>query len=306
MTAPKFSTDDRAGVEGMDAAVCADIVRTHARTFTLAAGLLPRDKRRGAFALYAFCRIADDFVDGVGGQEPGGAALRLAAHRRSMEAALAGAPAGPVFRELAWAVRRFGVPAATLHELCDGVARDLTPTRYTTWADLESYCSRVASSVGEMCTHVFGVVGGGGRETLACAVRRGRTLGLAMQLTNILRDVGEDARRGRCYLPESELMADDLSTTEVLNNPGIAADERWHAFMRRQIERARELYATAEPGIALLSPDARQCAATCARGYALILDSIEDQGYDTIRTRAVVPSWRKASLLLAAWRYSTA
>lgn len=304
MTAPQFINDDGAGP--IDAAVCADIVRTHARTFTLAAGLLPRDKRRGAFALYAFCRIADDVVDSDGGQDPRGAALRLAAHRRGLEAALAGAPAGPVFRELAWAVRRFCVPAAALHELCDGVARDLTPTRYATWPDLEAYCGHVASSVGEMCTHVFGVVSGGGRETLACAVRRGRSLGLAMQLTNILRDVGEDARRGRCYLPESELMADDLSTSDVLHNPHIAADARWHAFMRRQIERARELYASAEPGIALLAPDARQCAATCARGYALILDSIEDQGYDTISARAVVPSWRKASLLLAAWRYSTA
>ncbi|HYV96857.1 MAG TPA: phytoene/squalene synthase family protein [Gemmatimonadaceae bacterium] len=283
-----------------DAEHCAAVARQNTRTFSLAAGFLPRDKRRGAFAFYAFCRTADDIVDRG---NPANVDAALKAIRAELDAALAGEPRGPVFRELAWAAGHFAVPAAPLFELLDGVSLDRTPARYESWNDLRAYCTRVASSVGEMCTHVFGV------EDAAClprAVGHGRTLGVAMQLTNILRDVGEDARRGHCYLPLVDLADFGFAPEDVLTNANLARSSRWRALMRFEIERARALYDNAEPGLTLLARDARQCATACARGYAAILGAIERQAYDTIRTRAVVPRWRKATLLLRAWRFRTA
>lgn len=278
-----------------DQSACAAIVRAHAKTFSLAAGLLPPAKRRGVFALYAFCRVADDIVDDASSTD---AARALDAHRARLQRALNGQGDDAVFRELAWTIAHFGVPAAPLEELVDGVARDLDPPRIADDDALRAYCEGVAGSVGEMCTPVFGVVGdGAARER---AVSNARTLGVAMQLTNILRDVGEDARRGRCYLPDNALAAAGLTRDDVLHSPGVASAPGWPAMMRALIAQARAWYAEAEDGIALLEPDARSCAAACARGYALILDAIEAQGFDTMRTRAVVSRWRKAGVLLDA------
>ena len=135
------------------------------------------------------------------------------------------------------------------------------------------------------------------------ALRYARTLGVAMQLTNILRDVGEDARRGRCYLPDDALAAFDLSCRDVLGNQALGADERWRPFMAYMVGRTRALYEAAAPGIALLAPDARRCAAACATGYAGILGAIERAGYDTVTRRAHVSSARRAAVLWQAWRY---
>jgi phytoene synthase len=283
-----------------DAEICADIARRNARTFALAASLLPRDKRRGTFALYAFCRTADDIVD-AGHDDPAAVHSALDAHRRALDATYAGAPPGALFREVAWTAETFGVPKRPLEAVVAGVARDLAPSRYATWAELEVYCAGVASTVGEMCTHVFGVEGSTGRE-FESALRRARILGVAMQLTNILRDVGEDAARGRCYLPDEDLHTWGFTREEVLTDPFLGTHPDWRGLMQFQIVRARRLYRRAHPGIALLAADARQCASACATGYAAILDAIERQAYDTIRSRAVVPSWQKASLLWNAWR----
>ena len=286
-----------------DARICADIARRHARTFTLASRFLPREKRRAAFAVYAFCRTADDIVDEAPAGARGGSAAACALDdcRRRLDRALSGRPEGPVFRELARAAVSWGIPGATLHELVDGVARDLTPLQPATWTELASYCEGVASSVGEMCAHVFGLAGG--EETRAAALRYARTLGVAMQLTNILRDIGEDAARGRCYLPDDELSAFGLTRAEVLAaGPSLARDERWRPLLAYEIGRARALYEAAEPGIALLASDARRCALACSRGYAAILDAIEALDYDTISRRARVPTYRRATLLLRIWR----
>jgi phytoene synthase len=279
-----------------DAVACAQITRRHARTFTLASRFLPAEKRRGAFAVYAFCREADDIVDG-GGHSTEAAARALDAHRRQMDAALDGAPGGPLFRELSWAVHRFGIPRDVLHELLDGVALDLAPRRYATWNELSSYCEGVAASVGAMCTHVFGVVSGG--DTRARAIRYARTLGVAMQLTNILRDVGEDRARGRCYLPAEDLRAFGLRIDDVMTSDTLAGDVRWIAYARHEVARARALYAAALPGIALLSPDSQACARACAVGYESILGAIEANGYDTFSRRAHVGLLGRAALM---WR----
>jgi phytoene synthase len=287
-----------------DARHCAGIVRQHARTFALASHFLPPGKRRAAYALYAFCRVADDIVD-CAGDDVAGAAARLRAFERRLDLALAGQPDDAIFRELASVVATYGVPPRVLRELLAGVARDLVPSRYESWEALGRYCEGVASTVGEMCTHVFGVAGGAAvRER---ALRHARTLGVAMQLTNILRDVGEDARRGRCYLPDADLADAGLTRDAVLaagrhGDDALARDPRWIALMRFEIARARALYAAAAPGIALLSPDARRCASACATGYAAILGAIERCGYDSFATRARVPAADRVGILWKAWR----
>ncbi|HUQ49047.1 MAG TPA: phytoene/squalene synthase family protein [Gemmatimonadaceae bacterium] len=284
-----------------DALQCEKIVRRHARTFTLASYFLPPRKRRAAFAFYAFCREADDIVDSAGFVDRKIVARKLQSYRRDLTEALEGRPRGPVFREVLRGVREFSIPSDTLFELLDGVARDLDPERYETWEDLQRYCEGVASTAGVMCAHVFGVPGGA--RQLDIAIGHARTLGVAMQLTNILRDVGEDARNGRCYLPEAELRRFAIERAEVLENRALAGDPRWNRLMTFQIARARTLYENALPGISMLSADSQRCAAACAIGYAAILDALEQINYDSVSTRASVGKLARIGILWDAWHF---
>ncbi len=296
------------GETARDARVCERVTRQHARTFALASYFLPARKRRAAFAVYAFCRQADDIVDSaadlavdVNATGASDIAAQLAAYRQRLDRALDAAPDDAVFREVAWATREFRVPPAVLHQLLDGVARDLHPATYASWYDLERYCYGVASTVGVMCTHIFGVTTGATPES---AVRRAETLGVAMQLTNILRDVGEDARRGRCYLPLGDLARFGIAPAEIADLTVSATDARWQALMRFEIARARALYAEAHSGIASLERDSQRCATACAVGYAHILDAIERIGCDTLTRRARVQLRGKAVVLWHAWKRS--
>lgn len=300
MVLPGFLKETDAELARLDAQHCEAITRAHARTFALASGFLPPQKRRGAFAVYAFCRLADDIVDRNRGNDPTVLLAELDQYRAGVAAAITGNPDGPVFRELWRAVSEFGVPADVLEELLNGVACDLEPTRYATWAELTSYCEGVAASVGAMCTYVFGVVGDD--EVRSRAVRYARTLGVAMQLTNILRDVGEDAAIGRCYLPDADLATFGLTADRVLHDPTLKDDPQWTRFMKHQVARARALYRAASPGIALLEPDAQRCARACADGYAAILGAIERNNYDSFSVRARVGNWARAGLLWNVWR----
>lgn len=287
-----------------DARHCERLTRRHARTFHLASLLLPAIKRRGTYSLYAFCRLADDLVD-CARPAPGESSpvAQLERYRRGLDAALAGSPEGAVFRELAWTISRFGVPAAALHELLDGVATDLTCTRWPSWSALERYCQGVAGSVGEMCVRIFGA------ETRAAdnvaLVGRARSLGVAMQLTNILRDVGEDASRGRCYLPEDELAMHGLTCDDILARRVQANDARWQAAMTHQVARARRYFAAAQPGIALLDQDAQRCANACAIGYSRILVAIERNGYDSLHRRASL-GWVERTAVLGRCLFGVA
>ncbi len=296
-------------VAGDDARECARITRAHARTFSLASKMLPAEKRRASYALYAFCRVADDLVDNVRPARSVSLSAKpdstsrdaLRDYSRQFKDALAGRPSGPVFREVAWVIDRYKVPADPLFELLSGVARDLEISRYQSWSALERYCEGVASSVGEMCTHVFGVAN---PESLSTAVRHARTLGIAMQLTNILRDVGEDARRGRCYLPADDLSRFGFSPDDVIDNgASLVTKPQWKELMKIEVARARALYQSSLVGIALLSPDSQRCAAACSVGYGGILNAIEMQDYDTISSRASLGNVARASVLWQAWRY---
>ncbi len=285
-----------------DAAECARITMAHARTFSLASKLLPTEKRRAAYALYAFCRVADDLVDQADHDNLQTLRVQLDAYREQLQAALDGRPSGAIFREMAWVSRRYDVAPDPLFELLDGVGRDLEAHTYNTWCELEQYCEGVASSVGEMCTYVFGVPAGPTMRQQA--IRYARTLGTAMQLTNILRDVGEDAHRGRCYLPAEDMARFGLCPQDVLTRGAdLVREPGWARLMAFEVSRARALYAAAMPGIALLAADAQRCAAACANGYAGILSAIEAQGYDTISTRARIGRMARVGILWNAWRY---
>jgi phytoene synthase len=285
-----------------DAAACAALARRHARTFALASRFLPPEKRRGAFAVYAFCRVADDLVDEPGARAAADVRHALGRHRAALVDALHGRARTPAFRELAWAVHRFGIPHAPLHELLDALRGDLEPAPVHSWDELRRYCEGAASTVGTMCAHVFGLPGDA--DARRRAERHARTLGVAMQLTNVLRDVGEDAARGRCYLPTADLASFGIERAEVLARAVRAHEPRWRAFMDGQIARARALYAEAEPGLALVPADARCCALVCARGYAAILAEIERADFDTFHVRARAGLPRKLAIAAAAWRES--
>lgn len=290
---------DLAGLEvaANDARACRLLTAQHARTFSVASWLLPERKRRGAFAIYATCRTADDIVDASGLRHADGArALRR--FREAAFRALEQRADEPILRELARTCHEFDVPVAALAELFDALERDLRNVEYQAWSDLEAYCEGVAGSVGEMCCSIFGVAADvGGRKSTA--VTYGRALGVAMQLTNILRDVGEDAARGRCYLPAVELAGYGLDRHKVISGTVRTDWGAWREFMAFHVARARALYARALPGIPLLETDAQRCALACAAGYAKILDAIEDADFDTLSGRV---SASRATLLGVAWR----
>jgi len=194
---------------------------------------------------------------------------------------------------LAWADtrQRHAIPKRYLEQLLDGVAQDLRPPAVTTFDELAAYAYGVASTVGlmSMC-----IIGYSGAEAMPYAVK----LGVALQLTNILRDVGEDCRAGRVYLPRTELAQFGLSTQDLAAGH---IDNRWRAFMRFQIERNRQLYAEAWPGIGRLHPDGRLAVAAAAEIYRAILSDIEAHDYDVFRRRAHVSGAAKLSSLPGIW-----
>jgi 15-cis-phytoene synthase len=261
-------------------ACCDEIARRQGRTFYKASGLLPRERRRAVRALYAFCRITDDIIDRAGA-EP--AAALAAWKQRSL--AVVPSPDDPVVLAWADARARYRIPTVYAEQLIDGVARDLTTTRYASFDELAAYCYGVASTVGLLSMHIIGF---SGREAIPYAVK----LGVALQLTNILRDVREDWAAGRVYLPQDELAAFGLSdayigkfSTAGFHDEGGAAD-RWRAFMRFQIERNRELYSEAATGIAWLDPAGRFAIAAAAGLYRDILEVIAGRYGDVFSQRA--------------------
>jgi len=267
-------------------AYCDALTSMNSRTFYVATGLLPPNKRRAMRALYAFCRLSDDIVDGA--EEHAEAAL--AVWRRK---ALAPAPPPGDLVAVAWADTRFRyqIPQPYAEQLIDGVGRDLCQKRYRTFEDVVTYAYGVASTVGLMCMHIIGFAG---EQAIPYAVK----LGVALQITNILRDVGEDWCCGRVYLPLDEMAAFGLTEADLHRGK---VDDRWRAFMRFQIERNRRLYSEARPGIALLNRDGRFAVAAASELYCAILSDIEAHDYDVFNRRAHVSAWGKARRLPGIW-----
>lgn len=272
-------------------AECRRLTREHSRTFFMASSLLPREKRRGARALYAFCRVCDDIVDEqIPGSDPVAALSRWRdqSHQNSMHSD------DPV--AIAWSDtrNRFHIPWRCAEQLIEGVSQDLNHVRYSTFDALAHYCYGVASTVGLMAMHIIGFES---NEAIPYAVR----LGVALQLTNILRDIAEDWRAGRVYLPQDELAAFGLTESDIA--AGRVTD-RWRAFMRFQIQRTRDLYDEAMPGIALLDKDGRLAITAAAELYRGILDDIEINDYNVFGYRAHLTIWDKLSRLPAIWLLS--
>ncbi|MDX2035482.1 MAG: phytoene/squalene synthase family protein [Isosphaeraceae bacterium] len=267
---------------------CRAITRHHARTFYFASVCLPRDVRTHAYRVYGFCRWVDNLVDEASDTRE--AALRLA-HARELllevygQRPLPSAPAA--FRST---VVERGIPLDDFLALLDGMEMDLVKMRYADFDELELYCHRVAGVVGSMMAHLFGFAD-------ARCLGAARALGLAMQLTNILRDVGEDLDRGRIYLPLSELERFGLDESSIMAR---RVDDRFRSFMQMQIARARSLYRESDSGVPdLIGGSSRLCTRVMGRLYAGILDEIERLDYDVFRSRARVSLNRKLAVLAA-------
>lgn len=261
------------------------VIRQHSRTFHFATALLPSAARGAIRALYAFCRMTDDLVDRDGATQEDLDAWRALVNLPMAEQKM------PVLLYWSGVRERFGVDRRYEQELIDGVNMDLRCRRYDTWAALEDYCYHVASTVGLLSMPIIGMAPGFQFEQAKpYAVR----LGVALQLTNILRDVGEDAGRGRVYFPEEDLARFGLTRQDIL--AGVW-DERFRELMRFEIARARQLYEESLPGIAMLSRAARPAVGAAALLYRAILDEIEAIDYQVHTRRAHTTGWQKLKLL---------
>jgi phytoene synthase len=281
-------------------AYCERVTAAHSRSFYWATQLLPRHKRQAIRALYAFCRVSDDIVDRPGKSQSADLIEHMLLHWRRQalsQPTYTDMPSDVTAHDLialAWADTRarYAIPACYAEQLIDGVARDFQQTRYRTFADLAAYAYGVASTVGLMSMHVIGYAD---KDAIPYAIK----LGVALQLTNILRDVGEDWRSGRLYLPLDELDAYALTEEDIAAG---RINERWRACMRFQIARNRCLYAEAWPGISLLNRDGRLAVAAASELYRAILDDIEAHDYDVFSRRAHVDTWGKLRRLpLIGW-----
>ncbi|GIX09025.1 phytoene/squalene synthase family protein [Elioraea sp.] len=276
-----------------DLAACRALLRGGSRSFFAAARLLPAAVRDPAAAVYAFCRLADDAIDR-------GVARRAALARleERLERAYAGRPFPiPADRAFAEAVARHGIPRALPAALLEGLRWDVEARRPADLEALHAYAARVAGSVGTMVALLMGV-----RDPQVLA--RACDLGVAMQLTNIARDVGEDARAGRLYLPAAWLAEAGIDPDAFLAAPRFT--DALGAVVARLLAEAERLYARAEAGIARLPAGCRPGIGAARLIYAEIGREVARNGWDSVGARAVVPAWRKLALLAASAARCTA
>ena len=270
-----------------DLSACRQLMKGGSKSFFAASLMLPARLRGPATALYAFCRLADDAID-LGG-DPHAAMHEL---RARLDAIYAHQPyAIDADRALTATVHRFDIPRALLDALLDGFYWDAVGRRYDTLPELEAYASRVAGTVGAMMALVMG-------ERSPQALARACELGVAMQLTNIARDVGEDARNGRLYLPRHWLADEGVDVDAWLRDPVFTpAIAR---IVHRLLNAADELYGRAEHGIAALPRDCRPAIRAARLVYAEIGHQLTREGLDSIRHRTVVSTSRKLVLMARA------
>ena len=267
-------------------AYCERLARRAASSFYPAFRLLPNAQRRAMCALYAFLRVTDDLAD-----EPATDAEQLAAlsdWRRATDSCLNGDYRHPLHAALAHTVKTYHIPRAYLHAAIDGVEMDLRQTRYATFAELYQYCYRVASVVGLACIHIWGFHGDRAKEYAESA-------GIAFQLTNILRDLGEDADRGRVYLPEEDLQCFDIPPESLRRANGSSP---FRALMQFQVQRARTYYGAGQPLAALLTPAGRAVFLVMMRTYRGLLEEIARRDYDVFNSRVRISATRKLAYFL--------
>lgn len=265
---------------------CQDKAAASGSSFYYSFLFLPAEQRRAIQALYAFCREVDDVVDEC--SDANVAQRKLDWWRGEIDAAFAGQPRHPVSRALQPALQRYNLPLEYFHEIVDGMTMDLERRHYASFSELALYCHRVAGVVGLLSAEIFGYRQ---RETLKYA----ETLGTAFQLTNIIRDVREDAERGRLYLPLDELSATGLDPEDVLAQP---QNDSLRTLLAQQAGRAREYYTRALSWLPEQDRHAQRSGLIMARIYRTLLDEIEADGYRVIEQRIRLTPLRK---LWIAW-----
>lgn len=265
---------------------CQERTRRSGSSFSISFLFLDPPERAAITALYAFCREVDDVVDEC--RDAGVARSKLAWWREEVGRLYAGTPQHPVTRALAPAVARYGLQQEYLLEVVDGMEMDLDQNRYPSFQDLALYCYRVAGVVGILSAEIFGF---DDRHTLHYALDLGR----AFQLTNILRDVGEDARRGRIYLPLDELERFGVSEQEILEGRPSA---RMTELLKCQAGRARTFYQAAFAALPEQDRFRQRCGLIMASIYMSALDVLEARDYPVFERRVTLPPWRK---LWLAW-----
>lgn len=265
---------------------CERVARRRARNFYYSFLALPRPKRRAMCALYAFMRECDDLSDGDRASREG-----LARWRAQLEEALAGgAPPHPVWPAFADTVRRHRIPPECLYGMIEGVASDLEPRSFDTFEQLRRYCHLVAGVVGVATIHVFGF-------SDPRAPRLAESCGLAFQLTNILRDVGEDALSGRIYLPREDMERFGV-TAAMLSARSVSPELR--RLLAFEAARARALYEESEPLIAMVEPDSRSALWALMEIYRRLLGRIEQRGYEVLASRVRLPALEKTAIAVRA------
>ena len=267
---------------------CADLARREAKNFYWGFISLPHEQRVAIYALYGFARQVDDDADG-----PNRRPLpdRLAFHRERIQRACRGEWSDPVTRVLAYSIERYQIPERELLDLIRGCELDFFRKRYRTWEELEEYCRLVASVVGRMCVRIFGF------EDPA-ALQRADDLGLALQLTNILRDVNEDAQMDRIYLPQEDLQRFGVTEQQLFDG---VADERWRKLVAFEAERARALFASGYGVLRLIPRRAAVCVHTMAGIYERILEKIERDPDFPLRGRTSLSPSEKLLVMVGSW-----
>lgn len=269
---------------------CRDVSKMHAKTFYFASRFLPPEKRNACYSIYAFCRYIDDLVDknifrSLNSEE----SLQKLAEaveewRRQLKALYKGEYIDhPIMIALKDTISKFGIPENLPNELIDGVNMDITKTRYENFEDLKIYCYKVASVVGLMTTHVFGFRND---EAFGYAV----DLGIAMQMTNILRDIKEDSLQGRIYLPAEDMKMFGYSEDELMRQ---TLNSSFRELMEYQVKRAADYYDIADKGIGMLERDSRVAVGLMSRNYRKILNVIKENDFNIFSKRVYVPIYRK-------------
>jgi phytoene synthase len=264
-------------------AFCRSIARRRARNFYYSFLLLSSEQKNGMCAVYAFMRFCDDLSD-----EAGASAAAIDQWRNELDMALRGeAPEHALWPAFCDTVERYSIPRRYFHEMIDGVRSDLEPRRIETFEDLYRYCYQVASVVGLAVINIFGF---SSPDAPGLAER----CGIAFQLTNILRDVREDAERGRVYLPAEDLARFNVDATHFVN------DRRFVDMMRHEARRARAYYEEARPLVAMVAARSRSSLWALIEIYSRLLDRIERSNFDVLEQRIRVPAWEKALIVAQA------
>ena len=264
---------------------CQELAKREAKNFYYGFVLLPLAKRQAVYAVYAFARRCDDIVDDD--LEPAEKARQLAEYRRRLEECLHGRPSGPVFLALEDTIRRYRMPPEYFWQLLEGVEMDLTVRRYPTFADLRRYCYGVASTVGLISIEIFGYRDG------EQARQHAEDLGIALQLTNILRDIREDAERDRIYIPQDEMERFRYSEADIL---GGIANEPFLQLMQLQLERARGYFERGRRLLPLLPRRSRACTAVLQGIYGRMLERMEARPSAVLRERVSLSGRQKLAL----------